>query len=215
MSIQSTETDPSAFERVRDQLCEAIAGFYKRGWCLGTGGNFSVADPDSTGAIWITPSGVHKGETRPDQLLWLGSDGECKGAGKPSAETGIHQLLYERGGGEVGCVLHTHSVWSTLLSERYVGDGGFTIEGYEMLKGLRRVETHDTREWVPVVENSQDIPALCGVIDTALRERPHTHGFLLSGHGLYTWGHDVAEAKRHVEIYEFLFEVRGRKQTMG
>jgi methylthioribulose-1-phosphate dehydratase len=33
---------------------------------------------------------------------------------------------------------------------------------------------------------------------------------LLKAHGLYTWGADVAEARRHVEILEFLLEVLTR-----
>ena len=30
-------------------------------------------------------------------------------------------------------------------------------------------------------------------------------GYLIRGHGLYTWGRDVAEALRHLEAFDFLF----------
>jgi methylthioribulose-1-phosphate dehydratase len=111
---------------------------------------------------------------------------------------------------EAGAVLHTHSVWSNILSDAYAADGGLSIEGYEMLKGLEGVSTHEHREWLPIIENSQDMTALAGSVEGALRQHPSSHGFLLRRHGLYTWGKDIAEAKRHVEIFEFLLEVRGR-----
>jgi methylthioribulose-1-phosphate dehydratase len=41
------------------------------------------------------------------------------------------------------------------------------------------------------------------------------HGFLLAKHGLYTWGRDLAEARRHIEIHEFLFEVVARSRMLA
>jgi methylthioribulose-1-phosphate dehydratase len=106
--------------------------------------------------------------------------------------------------------LHTHSVWSNILSDAYAADCGLSIEGYEMLKGLEGVATHEHLEWMPIIENSQDMTGLAALVERALTQHPGTHGFLLRRHGLYTWGKDLAEAKRHVEILEFLLEVRGR-----
>jgi methylthioribulose-1-phosphate dehydratase len=106
-----------------------------------------------------------------------------------------------------GAVLHTHSVWSTVLSGTFASQGGLGLEGYEMLKGLEGVRTHRHREWLPILENSQDILELSQEVSRTLRENPGIHGFLLRGHGLYTWGASLQEAKRHVEILEFLMEV--------
>jgi methylthioribulose-1-phosphate dehydratase len=111
-----------------------------------------------------------------------------------------------------GAVLHTHSVWGTLLSDHHGPAGGFALEGYEMLKGLGGVSTHEHREWVPILENSQDYVTLSSTLSSTLREHPRSHGVLLRKHGLYTWGSDLAEARRHVEILEFLFEVEARLQ---
>jgi methylthioribulose-1-phosphate dehydratase len=114
-----------------------------------------------------------------------------------------------------GAVLHTHSVWSTILSAATTdGEGSLTIEGLEMLKGLDGVRTHEHRERLPVVANTQDWTAAAPRIEATLREHPGAHGLLIRGHGLYTWGKDLAEAKRHIEILEFLFEVMGRKRGM-
>jgi methylthioribulose-1-phosphate dehydratase len=81
-----------------------------------------------------------------------------------------------------------------------------------MLKGLEGVKTHEHREWIPVFRNDQDIPALAGKVEAELDRDPASHGFLLAGHGLYTWGEDLAQARRHIEIFEFLFAVMGRRE---
>ena len=97
-----------------------------------------------------------------------------------------------------------------MLSDLYGGDGGFAIEGYEMLKGLAGIKTHEHREWLPILDNAQDMNVLAGRVADALQQHKDAHGFLLRHHGLYTWGKDPAEAKRHVEILEFLLETVGR-----
>jgi methylthioribulose-1-phosphate dehydratase len=128
--------------------------------------------------------------------------------GKPSAETLLHlEIVGTRG---AGAVLHTHSVWSTILSERHLADAGLAIEGYEMLKGLDGVSSHQHREWIPIVPNDQDMSRLAARVRDAFRATPEAHAFLIAGHGLYTWGRTIADAERHVEILEFLFEVVGR-----
>ena len=35
-------------------------------------------------------------------------------------------------------------------------------------------------------------------------------GYLIRRHGLYTWGKDLEEATRHIEVIEFLLECMGR-----
>src|SRR4029453_6540832 len=112
-----------------------------------------------------------------------------------------------------GAVLHTHSVWNTLLSEAAGDAGGLAISGYEMLKALDGVKTHEHAEWVPIVPNTQDYKRMTRDGGEALAKHPGAHGLLLRGHGLYTWGRDLQEARRHVEALEFLFEVTGRVYT--
>ena len=135
--------------------------------------------------------------------------------GKPSAETLLHTTL-AAGDPELGCVLHVHTVWNTLLGERFCEAGGFRIRGYEMQKGLRGVTTHEADVWVPVLPNDQDMRPLADrVRELMAEEREGNVGFLLAGHGLYAWGRTIAEAKRHIEIYEFLFEVVGRRTALA
>jgi methylthioribulose-1-phosphate dehydratase len=128
--------------------------------------------------------------------------------GKPSDESLLHVRIVQKRG--AGAVLHTHSVWNNILSDLYASEGGVTISGYEMLKGLQGVRTHEHSEWLPIIDNSQNMPALADSIAKTLDEHPSTHGFLLRRHGLYSWGETLAQAKRHIEILEFLLETMGR-----
>jgi methylthioribulose-1-phosphate dehydratase len=200
------ETDTLA--STADALCSTARWCYARGWVPATSGNFSVR---SGGRILITPSGMDKGVVSPADLLEVDEEGRVlSGAGKPSAETGLHLVLY-RERPEAGAILHVHSVWNTLLSGRFTAKAYVPLEGYEILKGLSGVTTHAHLERVPVLENSQDYPELCRRLAQALEQNPAAHGILLSRHGLYTWGQSVAEARRHLEALEFLFEAEGRR----
>jgi methylthioribulose-1-phosphate dehydratase len=191
-------------------LAEAGRAFYARGWVLGTSGNFSaVASPDPL-RLSITASGADKGALTPDDILQIDARGEVtRGRGRPSDEARLHLTVVRVR--SAGAVMHTHSVWGTLLSEACAAEGRLLVEGFEMLKGLAGVRTHEHRESLPVIENSQDMEALSRSLEEALERYPDSHGVLLRRHGLYTWGRDVAEARRHVEILEFLLEVIGRE----
>jgi len=192
---------------VAEYLIRAGRRFDARGWVLGTSGNFSAVLGRNPLRLAITRSGTHKGELTPDDILEMdASGGVTAGQGSPSAETRLHLEIVARRG--AAAVLHTHSVWSTFLSDQL--PGGFDITGYEMLKGLSGVRTHEHRERMPVVENDQDMTRLSVEVRRVLDEYPECHGFLLYRHGLYTWGATLAEAVRHVEILEFLLESVGR-----
>jgi methylthioribulose-1-phosphate dehydratase len=190
-------------------LAETARGFYQRGWALGTGGNFSAVAGAEPLRLLITSSGIDKGRLTTDQFVQVDGDGKIvAGEGRPSDETKLHLTIVRQRSAQA--VLHTHSVWSTTLSALLINESGIEISGFEMLKGLAGVRTHEHKEWLPILDNSQDMDALARELEDLLRLRPNTHGFLLRGHGLYTWGKSVAEARRHVEIFEFLLEVIGR-----
>lgn len=201
----------NAKDKLAGELAEAGREFYRRGWVLGTSGNFSMLLARRPLRISVTASGIEKGNLDETNFLELDDDAEIlQGFGKPSAETLLHLCIY-RHVPRARSILHTHSVWGTILSDHFYESGFIETEGYEMLKGLSGVTTHEHRERVPIVDNSQDYVALSHVIENVLRENPECHGIYLRRHGLYTWGETVADAKRHVEIFEFLFEVLGRQ----
>ena len=204
---------PNALPVTPKEAADALAAigrrFHARGWVLGTSGNFSVVTARNPVRLSITASSVDKGTLDASQIIDI--DDACAvhgGYGNPSAETLLHLEIVRRRG--AGAVLHTHSVWATLLSDSHGLDSGLAIEGYEMLKGLDGVRTHEHREWVPIVANDQDMNRLARVVGGTLDEHPSAHAILLQRHGLYTWGATLADAVRHTEILEFLFETIGR-----
>ena len=201
----------SILQSETEQLCLLAQWCAQRGWVPGTAGNFSLRDA-ATGHIHISASGLDKGRMTARDLLELDAGGGVlRGPGKPSAETGLHVVIYRDRPG-VHAIAHVHTIWNTLLSARCANDGQVAIQGYELLKALSGVETHEHEERLPVLANSQDYDELGQRLAAALKQNPGTHGVLLSAHGLYTWGKSVAEARRHLEALEFLFEVevRGR-----
>lgn len=200
-----------------EKLQDIATLFYRRNLSLGTSSNYSILLRREPFALLVTASGKDKRRLKSSDFVVVDEAGKVVGGEsgeRASAETALHTMLAQRP--NVGAVLHTHSVWGTLLSDLHAESGGFVIEGYEMLKGLAGVATHEHREWVEIFANSQDIPALACQVERRLDdpERPPLHGFLLRNHGLYTWGRDVDEARRHIEIFEFLFETLVRRRSL-
>ena len=182
---------------------------HARGWAFGTSGNFSAVVRREPLVLAISRSGVDKGRLAAEDILEVDGNGlPLEAERKPSDETVVHlAVVRERG---AGAVLHTHSVWNTLLSEAAGDAGGLALSGYEMLKGLSGVTSHEHVEWLPILENTQDYRRMSRDVTAALARHPKAHGLLLRGHGLYAWGRDLEEAQRHVEVLEFLIEVEGR-----
>jgi methylthioribulose-1-phosphate dehydratase len=205
-NLPVAKPNKAIFLKVATELAEIGKLFYARGWVLGTSGNFSAVISREPLRLVITSTGLDKGRLKTEQFLEIDNAANVvQGDGRPSAEALIHLAIARSL--DVGAILHTHSVWSTVLSGSHASLGGIALEGFEMLKGLEGVRTHKHREWLPILENSQDMIELRERVSNILRESPSIHGFLLKEHGLYTWGAGLQEAKRHVEILEFLMEV--------
>lgn len=251
--------------KLREELCEAMAAIHQRGWCDGTGGNFScVLKRETLLLLLMAPSGVDKGRVRPQELIVVDGEGQVRrGSGRASAETLLHLAIVNETG--AGAVLHTHSQAGTLLSQwswacavrsapaartlkpeaealeeghRAKGlqtgagsrspqaeAGGFAeaseeageedgvayleVRNLEMLKGIAGITTHRSEVRVPVLANDQDLARLSRRAIPHLGRAPA--GLLIAGHGLYAWGQELSEARRHLEILEFLLEQRWRQ----
>lgn len=195
------------------ELCRTMATVQRRGWCDGTGGNFSCTLEHAPLQLLMAPSGVEKGALSPEELIVVDQRGMVvRGSGRASAETQLHLMIVEETG--AGAVLHTHSQAGTLLSQHYSPErgqerGALVLRDLEMLKGLEGVDTHATAVSIPVLANDQDLLRLSSAARPWLNRAPH--GLLIGGHGLYAWGSDLASARRHLEIHEFLLEQHWRK----
>jgi len=190
-------------------LCQVMAAIHQRGWCDGTGGNFSVVLSWAPLMLLMAPSGVDKGAVAPADLIVVDERGQVvRGSGKASAETLLHLAIVSST--HAGAVLHTHSQAATLLSRLEEQRAGqVVVEGLEMLKGLEGIRSHVGQVAIPILPNSQNMEQLSVAARPLLAQAPH--GLLISGHGLYAWGATLAQAQRHLEILEFLLEQRWRQ----
>ncbi len=202
---------------------------------LGTSGNLSILIEENPLKFLITASGKDKGELTEEDFLLVNEDGiiastesakqsrslphqnnrDCFVANtprndtiKPSAETLLHSSIYKHTNAKA--VFHVHTTNSTLLSMK--SDNKIIFSGLEMLKGLG-FKSHDVKVTVPVIENSQDMEYIASIAPSFIIE--DVPGLILKGHGIYAWGESVQEAKRHIEIFEFIFEYKIKELALG
>jgi methylthioribulose-1-phosphate dehydratase len=201
----------------RDVLATAVRRLAQRGWTPATSSNFSVrlrAEHFS-----VSASGLDKESLSREQFVRVDMYGRCLAgeSGTASAETLLHAAIYRRAP-QAACILHTHSVVSTVLSRQSAAKGSVILTGYELLKAFQGIKTHQTSVRVPVFANSQDMELLAAEVSAWFDQREETngpvHGFLIDSHGLYAWGDTVAQATRHLEAFEFLFACELREASL-
>ena len=212
MATISLKTEPGAAEAGDSAVRKAVTGVIAAGrasagrhWVPATSGNFSVRI--DAGTIAITRSGVDKGNLQPADILIQPLDqGLLPGS---SAEAELHTALYRKRP-DLGAIFHVHSPAASVISRLALAEGRLLLTGWELQKALSGVRTHEATVEIPVFANDQDIPALSGRVDARLAEPAGdaipAPGYLLAGHGLYAWGATEAEAARHLEALETLFE---------
>lgn len=188
-----------AFATLCDELIKVGQGFDRRGWVPASGGNFSARIDAQT--VAITASGRHKGELTAADFLRCDLQGQVEGEGRSSYETGLHLQLYRRDAG-IAAVLHNHSVAATVLS-RQVGSE-LTLQNYELLKLFDGHSDPQLPLSLPVFKNEQNIAVLAAEIDQAMMKNGTGHAYLIEGHGLYTWGASIQQARLRVEALEFM-----------
>ena len=200
--MENLPYDPARLAQRADEIVANTRELSALGWTPATSSNFSLRLDDRHAAI--TVSGRDKGRLSRDDIMVVDFEGRpVATAHRPSAETLLHTQLYARFA-EVGCVLHTHSRTQTVASRLFAPEGRVRLEGYELLKAFAGNQTHEMAIDVPVLANTQDMPALAAQVEDLL-DRQCLWGYLIDGHGLYAWGRDMAEARRHLEAFEFLF----------
>lgn len=195
------------------ELAETGREFYRRGWARGASGNFSILLARKPLRLCITSAGNEKGTLDETNFLEVDDDGEIlQGFGRPSDEMLLHLSIY-RLRPKARCILYSQTVWGLLLADKNFVDGSIVMQGYEVLKGLSGRTDSVEKERIPIVENAQDQIALSHVIENVLLENPTIHGIYIRRHGLYTWGETVEDARKNVDIFEFMFEVLGRSYS--
>jgi methylthioribulose-1-phosphate dehydratase len=198
-------------EKAFSSLREVKREFAARHWFPATSGNLSVrvSSPAQDGkaadplVFAITSSGKDKSKETPEDFLLV--DGNSKPVEatrlKPSAETLIHSEIYRLT--DAGGIFHVHTVFNNLASELFSEKGFVPAEGVELIKAFNIWE-EDVRIDIPILPNYADISKIAELIKDSIN--PHIPGILLRKHGIYAWGRNEFEAKRHLEAFEFIFE---------
>lgn len=200
----SPHADHPRFSAAAQSLCDAGRELAARGWTPATSSNFSQRIDGAEAAITI--SGRDKGRLAPADIMRVDLDGKAVGSDhRPSAETLLHTQLYRRFPA-VGAVLHTHSKVQSVASRLYAREGRVHLAGWELLKAFAGITTHDAELDLPVFGNQQDMPTLAREVEAWLDRGGPAYGYLIEGHGLYAWGRDMAECRRHLEAFEFLLD---------
>ena len=193
--------DPHRLAQCASEIIHNVRELSAAGWTPATSSNFSTRI--DANHVAITVSGRDKGRLTEGDIMVVDLDGNpVATTQRSSAETLLHTQLYKRVA-DIGCVLHTHSLTQTVASRLYAGIGHVRLEGYELLKAITGNTSHETLVDLPVLPNTQDMRTLAAQVD-ALLDRNEMWGYLIDGHGLYAWGRDMAEARRHLEAFEFL-----------
>lgn len=196
------------FKVYAEQIAELARWAYGKGWAPATSTNFSLRLPlyASPALCAVTSSGVDKEWINANHVLAINEHAHPVGDTSltPSAEALLHVMVYQAT--EAAVVLHTHSVAGTVLSNLLANDEKLVIRDWEIVKGFREIHTHDTELTLPIFQNSQDIPALVELIRPCITGTHPPYGFLIAGHGVYTWGRNLSEGKRHLEVLEFVLQ---------
>jgi methylthioribulose-1-phosphate dehydratase len=183
-----------------------------KGWCPATSGNLSARIDQ--GHYLISVSGRDKGSLGVGDFLAVDLTGSAVGdSRKPSAETLLHGVIY-RLFREASQVIHTHSVFGMVMT-RHAGEGEIVLDDYELLKAFPGVDTHDRACALPVFANDQDMTRLAAKVEARLQGGMQLPAFGLAGHGVYSWGRDASEARRHAEAVEILLECEYRARLLA
>jgi methylthioribulose-1-phosphate dehydratase len=193
---------------VASTLCEFLRLFYDKGWVAGTGGGICASLGDGT--MLMAPTGVHKERVTVDDLFRVNRRASVVSAPKtPGLRltecSGIFCTIADQR--KAGSVMHSHGLSAVLAADLAQGGDRVAIRDLEMLKGIRGCTNSDVHA-VPVVDNTAREPELVAGIRRVLDapEFQRAACVLVRHHGAYIWGDDLWEAKRHAEVYHFLFE---------
>lgn len=194
--------DSDALRACAQQIADTGRELAALGWTPATSSNFSMRlDPRH---IAVTTSGRDKGRLGTEDIMVVDLDGHAVATNaRPSAETALHTQIYRRFPSACA-VLHTHSRAQSVASRLFAREGMVRFEGWELQKAISGYTTHDSVLELPVFRNTQDMRVLVSAIDAWLDAGKPLHGYLIDGHGIYAWGVDMAETKRHIEAFEFL-----------
>lgn len=195
--MRSTETE----QRARKELVETGRRLYERGFISGTDGNISVRLGSE--AMLTTPSGVHKGTMRPEQIVKCDMSGTSLEEGrKPSSEIRMHVLVYQARR-SVAAAVHAHPVHAVALSLVGVSLAECLLPEPALALGPIPTAPYAT-------PTTEDVP-------DSIREllASRFNALVLARHGTLTLGRTLEEAYVRLETLEHSARITSIARTMG
>ncbi len=192
------------------KLASLVRVLNSQGHNPATSGNYSIRSKTTPAIALVSESRIDKSKFSENNFLPMDINSRLLHTGFdicgriPSDETDIHLSIYQVT--NASCVLHSHILDALLFADLFQDLPYATISGLELLKGFKGVLTHETALKIPCFHNTQDIKTLSEEIKPTIISEPFTFGLLLRGHGLYAWGESVEDAKRHLEVFEYVFK---------
>jgi len=192
---------PVGFQTATDNICEAGRLLHSMGMAPATSGNYSMRLDD--GSFAVTVSGFHKGRLEPDNVMRVCGEGKALEDKKPSAETLLHSQIYRLFPDANAC-LHVHSTAGVILTR--LTRAVIHLKGYEMLKIFPGIHSHDVSVKLLAVENTQDMQALCDVLEKPL-PKVDIPAYIIRNHGFYVWGKDMESCLNMCEAMDHMLSV--------
>lgn len=192
------------------ELAKLVRSLNLTGHNPATSGNYSLRSNTLPQYALVSESGIDKSQFSEDNLILVNIANQKQhesfaNLGKKSSdETALHLAIYQAT--EANCVLHSHLLEAILFAELYPNQSMLEVSGLELLKGLKGIKTHETSIKIPCFENTQDIDSLAKEVIKIISKENRYYSTILRGHGIYVWGESVEGAKRHLEVFEYIFK---------
>ena len=175
-------------EEQRKMVIKTAAKAQSMGLIALTFGNFSLRDR-KTGYLCITPSGMDYQELQPQDIVVIDVNGNIiEGTRKPSVETSMHCLIYQRRTDIFG-ICHTHSAYATAWASCSEPLPVIVAELATLVGG-----TVETAPYRPI--GSRELAEITAEV---LAEK---YAVLLANHGLVAVGPDLDGAFSNAVIVE-------------
>ena len=197
-------------EQLKKQVWKANLDLVREGLVIQTWGNASGIDREKR-LVVIKPSGVSYDEMKPAHMVVVALDSGkvIEGKLKPSSDTATHLVLY-RAFGEIGGVVHTHSLYATAWAQTCLPVPALGTTHADYFYGAvpctRRLTSPEIRG---------DYEANTGnvIMETFGKRDPLScPAVLVASHGPFAWGKTVGEAVHNAVVCEHV--VRLASETL-
>lgn len=187
-------------EQAKEEILAVGRRIYQRGLVAANDGNLSVRVGENQ--VWVTPTGVSKGEMTREMLVKLDLEGNrLEGTHKPSSEVKMHLRIY-RENPRLRAVVHAHPPAATAFAA-----AGLPLD--------RPVLQEAVVQLGPVPVAPFALPGSQAVADGVAPYCTQYRALLLEYHGAVTWGESLTQAHHRLECLEQTAQVTLHLHTLG